>query len=110
MAQHSGDQKEIYDYTRHLINWRKSKEVIHSGKTMHFIDRDNTYAFFRYNDKEVVFVYINNSNDSRTIPWSRYSEISSKLGEGRDVVSGDIINLQNKSVEPMSALVVEFVL
>ena len=60
-AQHDGDQKEIYDYTRHLMNWRKSKEVIHTGKTLHFIDRDNTYAYFRYNDTDVVFVYINNS-------------------------------------------------
>ena len=49
-SQHTGDQKEIFDYTRHLLNWRKSKEVIHSGKTLHFIDRDNTYAFFRYNE------------------------------------------------------------
>ena len=107
-SQYKGDQKAIFDYTRHLANWRKSKEVIHSGKTLHFIDRDNTYAFFRYNDTDVVFVYINNSNDTRNIPWSRYSEISACLGEGRDVVTGEVVDMQNMSVEPMSALVVEF--
>ena len=107
-SQHAGDQKEIFDYTRHLANWRKTKEVIHSGKTLHFIDRDNTYAFFRYNDTDVVFVYINNSNDIRNVPWSRYSEISSGLGEGRNVVTGEVVDMQNMRVEPMSALVVEF--
>ena len=107
-SQHAGDQKEIFDYTRHLANWRKTKEVIHSGKTLHFIDRDNTYAFFRYNDTDVVFVYINNSNDTRNVPWSRYSEISSGLVEGRNVVTGEVVDMQNMSVEPMSALVVEF--
>ena len=107
-SQHAGDQKEIFDYTRHLANWRKTKEVIHSGKTLHFIDRDNTYAFFRYNDTDVVFVYINNSNDTRNVPWSRYSEISSGLGEGRNVVTGEVVDMQNMRVEPMSALVVEF--
>ena len=109
-SQHSGVEKEIYDYTRHMINWRKSKEVIHSGKTMHFIDRDNTYAFFRYNDTDVVFVYINNSNDARDVPWSRYSEISGRLGEGRNVVTGEVVDMQKVRVEPMSALVVEFTL
>ncbi len=107
-AQHEGDQKELFDFTRHLMNWRKSKEVIHSGKTLHFIDRDNTYAFFRYNDESVVFVYINNSNDTKRVPWSRYSEISAGLGEGRDVISGEIVDMNNMSVEPMSALIVEF--
>ena len=109
-SQHSGVEKEIYVYTRHMINWRKSKEVIHSGKTMHFIDRDNTYAFFRYNDTDVVFVYINNSNDARNVPWSRYSEISGRLGEGRNVVTGEVVDMQKVRVEPMSALVVEFTL
>ena len=107
-SQHTGDQKEIFDYTRHLANWRKSKEVIHSGKTLHFIDRDNTYAFFRYNDTDVVFVYINNSNDAHEVPWSRYSEITDKLGEGRDVISGDMVDMKAVKVEPMSTLVVEF--
>ena len=107
-TQHSGDQKEVFDYTHLLMNWRKSKEVIHSGKTLHFIDRDNTYAFFRYNDKEVVFVYVNNSFDSRQVPWSRYAEISAKLGAGRNVVTGEMMDMSKVTVEPMSALVVEF--
>lgn len=107
-SQHKGDQKEIFDYTRHLANWRKSKEVIHSGKTLHFIDRDNTYAFFRYNDTDVVFVYINNSNDAHRVPWSRYSEISDRLGEGRDVISGDVVDMSAVEVAPMTTLIVEF--
>jgi glycosidase len=107
-AQHKGEQKEIFDYTRHLANWRKSKEVIHSGKTLHFIDRDNTYAFFRYNDTDVVFVYINNSNESRRVPWSRYSEINEGLVGGRDVISGALVDMNDVKVDPMSALIVEF--
>lgn len=107
-SQHSGDQKDVYDYTRHLMNWRKGKDVIHSGRTMHFIDRDNTYAYFRYNDEEVVFVYINNTNDARRVPWSRYSEIGASLHDGIDVVSGATVDMNDVTVEPMSALIVEF--
>ncbi len=106
--QHEGDAKELFDYTRHLMNWRKSKEVIHTGKTLHFIDRDNTYAFFRYNDTDVVFVYVNNSNDEKIVPWSRYKEITSTLGEGRDVISGESVVMENLKVAPRSVRVIEF--
>ena len=107
-ANHNGDQKALFDYTRHMMNWRKLKEVIHTGRTLHFIDRDNTYAYFRYNDKEVVFVYINNSASEHTVPWKRYAEISADLTVGRDVVSGEQVDMTNVKVAPMSTLVVEF--
>ena len=108
-ANHFGAQKEVYDYTRHIMNWRKSKEVIHSGKTLHFIDRDNTYAYFRYNDNEVVFVYINNSDNERTVPWARYAEITEGLGDGVNVITGEPLKRTGVKVAPMSTLVVEFV-
>lgn len=107
-AQHTGAAKEVYDYTRQIMNWRKSKDVIHNGKTLHFIDRDNTYAYFRYNDDEVVFVYINNTNNERVVPWERYSEISEGLDEGRNVITGESVAMSGLKVAPMSALVVEF--
>ena len=107
-AQHSGAQKDVYDYTRAIMNWRKTKDVIHSGKTMHFIDRDNTYAYFRYDDNDVVFVYINNTDSVREIPWARYTEIAEGLTEGRDVITGEIVTMSGAKVAPMSALVVEF--
>ena len=108
VANHSGDAGELFAYTRHLMNWRKGKEVIHSGRTLHFIDRDNTYAFFRYNDNEAVFVYVNNSDVEHTVPWQRYAELGSRLGEGRDVISGEVVAMDNLRVEPMSVIVVEF--
>ena len=107
-SQRSGDAKEVFDYTRHMMNWRKGKSVIHNGRTLHFIDRDNTYAFFRYDDKEVVFVYVNNSNEERVVPWSRYAEISEGLSDGRDVVTGESVKMEGCTVAPASVLVVEF--
>jgi glycosidase len=107
-SEHSGDQKEVFDHTHALLNWRKTKEVIHNGKTLHFIDRDNTYAFFRYNDAEVVFVYINNSDQERTVPWNRYAEITEGLNLGRNVITGESVAMENLTVAPMTSLVVEF--
>lgn len=107
-SQHVGAEKDVYDYTRHIMNWRKEKEVIHSGKTLHFIDRNNTYAYFRYNDSDIVFVFINNTDAAQLVPWSRYAEIAADLTVGRDVMTGESVTMSGVKVEPMSALVVEF--
>ena len=104
-----GQNKELFDFSSRLFNWRKSKEVIHNGQTMHFMTRDNTYAYFRYNDTDAVFVYINNSAETKNIPWSNYAEIGSTLKEGRCVITGkEAVVDNNTKVAPYSVIIVEY--
>mgnify|MGYP002624223270 FL=1 len=100
---------ELHDYTARLFRWRRDTPVLHNGRTMHFLTRDNTYAFFRYDGRDTVFVYVNNSSEARTIPWDHYAEISAGLGEGTDIVTGEKVNPSaGLSVAPQSILIVEF--
>ena len=100
---------ELHDYARTLFQWRKVKKVIHDGKTMHFLSRDNTYAYFRYDDTDAVFVFINNSRGKKRIPWSHYSEIAGGLHDGRNVVTGEVMEISDSTVVgPRQALVTEF--
>ena len=106
----TGDVKELFDFTRKLFQWRKTSEVIHHGKTLHFVDREhNTYAFFRYTDEGAVFVFANNSRGKKQVPWSHYAEIASTLKEGRNVVTDEPIELSDQTTVPArGVLVVEF--
>ncbi len=104
-----GQAAQMYDYISHLFQWRKTKKVIHDGKTMHFLSRDNTYGFFRYDDNDVVFVYVNNGLKPKNIPWTYYKEISDGLKNGVDVVTGESVEISDATVvDPQSALIVEF--
>lgn len=100
----------MHDFTARLFTWRKGKEVIHDGKTMHFLgNRDNSYAFFRYNETDAVFVFLNNSHHDMLIPWASYSEIAPATVKGTDVVTGKEITLNGEVVVPaMTSLVVEY--
>lgn len=106
----AGLPAELFDFASRLFQWRKTKEVIHSGKTLHFLSRDNTYGYFRYNDNEAVFVYINNSHKRQHVPWSYYSEIADSLAEeGRNVITGEPFAVSDDTVVgPRQVLVVEF--
>lgn len=104
------EQRDMFDYQRRLLQWRKSEPVIHTGRTMHFLSRDNTYAFFRYTDEEAVFVFANASDEARTIPTTHYTEILSKYNlVGTDILTGKSVDLSltNIEVAPVSALIVK---
>ena len=105
----TADEREMFDYQSRLFNFRFSEPVIHSGKTMHFLSRDNTYAYFRYNESEAVFVFLNASDREKEIPASHYAEILDKyIPQGQDIISGNQINLEEKTVvEPLSSVVVK---
>ena len=71
--------------------------------------RDNTYAYFRYDDDEVVFVYINNNLSPVNVPWSYYSEINEGLKYGVDVLTGEAVEISDDTVvAPKTALVIEY--
>ena len=104
-----GQAADIFDYVSRLFQWRKTADVIHNGKTMHFMTRDNTYGYFRYDEDDAVFVYINNSDEAKNVPWTYYSEISEGLKGGVNVITGEPCEVSDAtSVGPQSALVVEF--
>ena len=103
-------QQDMFDYQSRLFQWRKGEEVIHTGRTMHFMSRDNTYGFFRYNDNEAVFVFANASEDSRTIPTGNYVELLSQYNPvGVDVMTGKTYDLSQRDivVDPLSTLIVK---
>ena len=105
----AGQMAALHDYARTLFQWRKGKKVIHDGRTMHFLTRDNTYAYFRYDDTDAVFVFINNSRGKKHVPWSHYAEIAEGLHDGRNVVTGEPVTVSDTTVVgPRQVLIVEY--
>ena len=102
-------EKDMFDFQSRLFQFRKEQEVLHTGKTMHFISRDNTYAFFRYNDTEAVFVFANAATDKRLVPVDHYQEILSLYNpHGEDVLTGKPVDLtQPFFIEPLTSIVVK---
>ena len=41
----TAEQQKYFDFTSRLFNWRKTSDVIHTGKTKHYIPENNVYVF-----------------------------------------------------------------
>ena len=106
----AGVREDVYEYCRTLFRWRKDADVIHHGRTLHFLPEGSAYGYFRYNDDEAVFVFINNSSeDEVAVPWSHYSEFTEGLHDGINVITGEKATISDDTVvPPLGALVIEF--
>ena len=106
----NAEMQDMFDFQSRLFNWRKEEKVLHTGKTMHFLSRNNTYAFFRYNDDEAVFVFANASEEPRRIPTETYTEILSRYSAvGYDPLAEEKIDLSRNDIEVkgLSTLIVK---
>lgn len=101
-------QKDYFNFTKKLFNWRKNKEVIHTGKTLQFLPKNNVYVYFRYNDNEKVMVILNNNTKSQTIDLKRFSEILKNHKAGKEILTDKNIDLQKAlKIKEKTALIIE---
>lgn len=99
-ATQTTEQKEFYQFTQKLLNWRKGKDVIHTGKTKNFVPKDGVFTYFRYNDKESVMVVINNNIKDQTLDLKYFEESLKGFSKGKEVISGKEFSLQNTLTVP----------
>ncbi len=102
-------QQKAWDLIRRLAQWRKNKEVIHSGNTRHFIPENNVYVYFRFNTSDTVMVVLNYSNQAQSLDMKHYSEMIGGRRTGFDVVSNkEILWDAQLTIPSSSAMVIEF--
>nr|WP_314496261.1 glycoside hydrolase family 13 protein [uncultured Chryseobacterium sp.] len=102
------EQKEFYSFTQKLLNWRKGKEVIHTGKTKNFVPQNNVFVYFRYNENETVMVVINNNEKEEMIDLKRFSEAIKSSTKGKEVISEREISLkENLTIPAKTSMIIE---
>ncbi|MCL5245958.1 glycoside hydrolase family 13 protein [Cellulophaga sp. 20_2_10] len=74
----TANQKEMQEYMRTLLNFRKNSETIHNGKTMHFAPENGVYVLFRILNDNVVTIILNKNKEAYQLDLSRFQEIGLK--------------------------------
>jgi glycosidase len=104
----SDSEKEVQQFTRKLLNWRKGKEVIHTGQTRHFLPWEGCYVFFRYNDQEKVMVVLNKNPRQTELNTGRLAEMMKGCTSAREVITGkEISSLTSLTLPPQSISIFE---
>lgn len=89
----STQQAESQLFIKKLLNWRKKTDVIHKGKTIHFVPQEGVYVYFRYDDNKTVMVILNNNEKPVTLRLERFKSLLSASQKGFDVLEEKQIKL-----------------
>ena len=85
----SADKKEMQNFVKKLLNYRKNSKAIQEGKTVHFAPFKGTYFLFRIKDDETVVHIINKNNEPITIDLERYLEVGLQGKTLKNIISGE---------------------
>lgn len=99
----TAQEKEMQDYIRKLLLWRKNTAVIHSGKLIHFVPFNGLYVFFRVNEKEKIMIVLNKNTKDTKLDTVRLSEMLRGATSAKNVLSGENYpDLSNLILPPRS--------
>ena len=109
-ATQTAEQKKFFDFSKKILNWRKGKEVIHSGKTTNYVPENGVFVYFRHNTKDKVMVVLNNTDEVKKVSLKRFAESIQGITSGKEVISEkqyDINSEGNITISPKSSLILE---
>lgn len=86
-------QRDCYRFFQRLLHWRKGNEVIARGEMTQFLVQQGVYAYARHYEGRTVLVLLNGTDAPTTLPLHPYKEVLGKAVQGRDVISGRIVRL-----------------
>ena len=102
------EEQDMYTYLQTILEWRKTKPVIHSGNLRHYIPQDGIYVYFRYDASDTVMVVLNKNNEIKTLDTNRFRDFIHPDSHGYEILSDQQISeLSTLMLAPKSAQIIE---
>ena len=92
------DQQSMQQFLKKMLNYRKSSDAIHTGKTVHFAPKDGVYVLFRIKNDEIVTIILNKNNAPFSLDLITFEEIGLQGKQVKNIISEKLINW-NDSLE-----------
>lgn len=100
-------QNIAYNYISALANYRKKTTALTTGKLMQYVPVNNVYTYFRYNENQSIMIIANAGEKDATPDWAVFKERLGTCTQVRDVVTGNIVKLNDLVLKPKDIYVLE---
>lgn len=90
-------QNEAWDYMQKLLVWRKNNQAISEGKLVHYTpDKSGCYVYARIKDNTRVLVIMNGTEKAQTLSMERFKEVLGSSTAGKEIISSDLLQVNEK--------------
>ena len=87
----TAEQKDMQQYLRILLQFRKNNKAIHEGNTVHFSPIDGIYVMFRIFEEETVVVILNKNMEPFALDLARFNEMGLEGEKLKNIISNEEI-------------------
>lgn len=104
----SKQQREAFDYTTQLFQWRKQNPWIGNARTLQFVPDENTYVYFRINESNKIMCLYNTDEKDKTISLLRFNEALGGSTSGMNILTREKIPLvETITIPAKSSLLIQ---
>ena len=89
------DQKDMQNYLKTLLNFRKNSAAIHHGKTVHFAPNSGVYFLFRKIEDEIAFLILNKNEKPVSVDLNRFKELNFNGKTFQNVLTNEVFMWQD---------------
>lgn len=81
-------QLDFQAFLKAILNFRMTSEAILEGEMLHFAPFDGIYPVFRIHEDEIVAVFLNTDEETKTVDLSRFEELNLDGKRFKNVIEG----------------------
>ena len=100
-------EQEIWKYISTLANFRKTSPALTRGKLMQYLPDNGLYTYFRYDPKQTVMVISHTGTSEATVKIERFIQRTSGFSKMKNIVTGEITELKDFTMQPKQSFVFE---
>ncbi len=105
-TERTATEKEVFNYLKTLLNYRKKTTALQTGKMMQFLPENGIYVFFRYDKNSTVMIVCNNNEQSTTVSTNRFKEMIKGKKTALEITTGQTINIEKEITVPAKTIFV----
>ena len=87
----SAEAREMRDYLKTLLNFRKGSPALTNGKTLHFVPEDGVYVLVRSYEGETVLLLLNKNETPVKLSLERFRELGLEGKSLRELHRGETV-------------------
>jgi glycosidase len=109
IAGRNAQEEGIWRYIAKLANFRKASSALTTGKMMQYVPEDGIYVYFRYNNDQTIMVVMNTAKEKKNISPKKYFERTNGFSKMKNVITGEVANLNDFSIDAKASGVWELI-
>ncbi|MGB5316815.1 MAG: cyclomaltodextrinase C-terminal domain-containing protein, partial [Robiginitalea sp.] len=85
------EAREMQDYLKKVLNFRKGSSALKEGKTLHFVPEDGIYVLVRSYEDEIVVLVLNKNEAPVKLATERFRELGLNGKSLQELLSGETV-------------------